>query len=183
MTQKLVAEKQRKNEQRILVTYATQYGTTADIARVIGNTLRRDGVSIDVCCVSEVQDLRQYDAVIVGSAIQYDKWMPAVTQFVQSNQAVLSRMPVAYFFSCLTLAKQSEKAQRQALAYADKLVALAPQVRLVGFGRFAGVLDYSKMSFFLRLGAKVVFAVLGVREGDYRDWVSIRVWATSLQLT
>jgi menaquinone-dependent protoporphyrinogen oxidase len=52
----------------------------------------------------------------------------------------------------------------------------------VSIGRFAGVLDFSKMSFLTRLIFKTVSTVTGVREGDYRDWDAIRSWAQSIHV-
>ena len=59
-------------------------------------------------------------------------------------------------------------------------VTLVPQVKPVNVGRFAGVLDYSKMSFFFRLIAKGVLAIIGVPGGDYRSWDVIRSWAKGI---
>ena len=73
-------------------------------------------------------------------------------------------------------------AKKKAMAYSDKLYSLVPQVKPVDVGRFAGVLDYNKLSFFFRLIFKVMLSILGVQEGDYRDWEAIRAWAKETQL-
>jgi menaquinone-dependent protoporphyrinogen oxidase len=108
--------------------------------------------------------------------------MPEAVDFVKTNQIALGNLPVAYFFTCLTLAKRNAKTEQQALAYSDKLVALSSQVMPVGIGRFAGVLDFSKMSFLTRFMLKTITTVAGVREGDYRDWDAIRSWAQSIHV-
>lgn len=159
----------RKDSRKILVTYATQFGTTAEVAETISEVLCQDGAVVETKWVKEVKSLNNYDAVIIGSAIQYDKWMPEAAEFVRANQQLLSQLPVAYFFTCLTLSKRTVKTERQAMAYADKLVALAPHVKPVGVGRFAGVLNYSKMSLFFRLMFVFISLITGVQEGDYRD--------------
>ena len=108
--------------------------------------------TVETKWVKNVNDLNNYDAVIIGSSIQYDRWMPEATEFVTANQNILSKLPVAYFFTCLALSIQNEKAaKKKAMAYSDKLYALIPQVKPVGVGRFAGVLDYNKLSFFILL--------------------------------
>ena len=117
---------------------------------------------------------------IIGSAIQYDRWMPEATEFVTANQSILSKIPVAYFFTCLVLSKQTEKADHKAMAYSGKLFSLVPQIKPLSVGRFAGVLDYSKMSFFFRIIAKGIFAIIEVPEGDYRDWDAIGSWAKGI---
>jgi menaquinone-dependent protoporphyrinogen oxidase len=170
-----------KGGYKILVAYASEFGTTGEVAEVIGEALCQEGNTIETKWIKNVkEDLNNYDAVIIGSAIQYDKWMSEATGFVTANQNILSKLPVAYFFTCLTLSKQSEKAEHQAMAYSDKLYALVPQVKPISIGRFAGVLDYSKMSLGFRLIAWGIYAIFGVQEGDYRDWDAIRSWAKSV---
>ncbi len=179
-TARIVGSK-KKVGQKILVAYASESGTTAEVAEAIGEVLCQEGNTVETKWVKNVNDLNNYDAVIIGSAIQYDRWMPEATEFVTANQNILSKLPVAYFFTCLALSIQNEKAaKKKAMAYSDKLYLLVPQVKPVDVGRFAGVLDYNKLSFFFRLIFKVILSILGVQEGDYRDWDAIRSWAKGL---
>ena len=169
-TARIVGSK-NKGGHKILVAYASESGTTAEVAEAIGEVLCQEGNTAETKWVKNVKDLNNYDAVIIGSAIQYNQWMPEATEFVTANQNILSKLPVAYFFTCLALSIQNEKAaKKKAMAYSDKLYALVPQVKPVDVGRFAGVLDYNKLSFFFRLIFKVMLSILGVQEGDYRDW-------------
>lgn len=170
------------NDQKILVAYASQFGSTAEVAQDIAETLCQTNGTAEAKWINDVTDLAAYDAVIIGSPIQYDKWRSEAAQFVIDNQHILNKIPVAYFFTCLTLAKRNEKTERQALAYADKLAALTPQVQPVGIGRFGGVLNYGKLPFHFRLLFHGMSLVTGVREGDYRDWEAIRTWAINTQL-
>jgi menaquinone-dependent protoporphyrinogen oxidase len=172
-----------KGGQRILVAYASESGTTAEVAEAVGEVLCQEGNMVETKWVKNVSDLNNYDAVIIGSAIQYDRWMPEATEFVTANQNILSKLPVAYFFTCLALSIRSENAKKKkAMVYSDKLYALIPQVKPVDVGRFAGVLDYSKLSFFFRLIFKAILPILGVQEGDYRDWEAIRLWTKSMHI-
>jgi menaquinone-dependent protoporphyrinogen IX oxidase len=78
------------------------------------------------------------------------------------------------------LSKKTDKARSKSDVYATEIQNLAPKIRINGFGKFAGVLNYSKMSFGLRILAKTLFAFLGVKEGDYRDWMAIEKWSQEL---
>jgi menaquinone-dependent protoporphyrinogen oxidase len=166
-----------KDECRLLVAYASRFGSTIEVAQAIAAVLVQEGATVETMHVKSATDLNSYDAVVVGGAIQYDKWMAEAAELVQIHKATLSALPVAYFFTCLTLSKQSQKAERQAMTYGTKLDALVPQVAPVDIGRFAGVLSYSKMPLFMRLLAKGVLSLFGVKEGDYRDWDAINSWA------
>ncbi len=164
---------------QILVAYASEFGTTGELAEFIGQTLCRQGFDVRVRPVADVQDVDQYSAVIIGGAIQFDKWMSEATSFVQQNEDALSRIPVSYFFTCMTLSDQSAKAKSKADGYADKVAATSKAVEPLSVGQFAGVLDYERMSFATLLASKAIYSVLGVKEGDYRDWDAIADWSES----
>ena len=66
---------------KILVTYATQGGSTAGIAEAVGKTMAEAGAQVDVRPIQSVSDLRSYQAVVVGSAIHSGKWLPEATKF------------------------------------------------------------------------------------------------------
>ena len=61
-------------EIRILVTYASKYGATAEIAEKIGQLLRQEDLQADVLPVNRVGNLTQYKAVIIGSAVYIGRW-------------------------------------------------------------------------------------------------------------
>ena len=166
-------------EKKVLVAYESQFGSTAEVADFVAKNLNTK-LAIDIVKITDVTDLSAYSTVIVGSAIQYDTWMKEARQFIDLNQDALSTKSVSYFLVCLTLSKKSQAAKKQAQEYADKIVRLSPKVKVKQFGQFAGVLDYSKMSFSTRIFAKGIMAILGVKEGDYRDWDQIRLWAEGL---
>lgn len=166
---------------KILVAYASQFGTTGEIAQAIGEVLCDDHTIVETRRIQNVENLIGYDAVIIGSAIQYDKWMPEATEFVSANQVALGRLPVAFFFACLALSRKNDKSNQQAKVYSDKLYVSFPLVKPLDVGGFAGVLEYSKMPFILSLLARGVMTFLRVRENDYRDWDSIRSWAKDIK--
>lgn len=168
------------NGKKILIVYSSGYGSTAEMAKKIGNTIAKEGAEVAVLSSVEVTDLDQYDAVIVGSPIRYDRWMPAAKAFVIDNQEYLNKIPVAYFFSCLVLAIRNEDTERKGRQYAEKLQAISSQVKPIDIGRFSGVLDFSKMPLPLRIIFKIFGAIIGLKEGDYRDWDEIRRWSKSI---
>lgn len=170
----------KKSGNKILVAYESQFGSTAEVANFIGNNIDSKDKEIDVLKIKDVISLSEYSQVIVGSAIQYDKWMPEAREFVQVNETELATKSVSYFLVCLALSKKTEKAKRQVNGYATKTRELTPKITVEYFGQFAGVLDYSKMSLGQRIIAKGIFAVLGVKEGDYRDWDYIKEWTKEL---
>jgi len=164
-------------QRKVLVAYASRHGSTAEIAQAMANTLCSDSVIAEAKWVGHVTDVSEYDAIFIGSAIRYDKWLPEATEFVARHQPALQQMPVSLFFTCMTLSVKSAKTTAQAAEYAAKIAALLPRVSATDVGQFAGVLDFDKIPFPGRLIARLIFVLLRVKAGDYRDWPAIRHWA------
>jgi len=51
---------------KILVTFATESGSTREVAEEIGKTLRHNGTLVEVHPIRETRNLSAYDAVVVG---------------------------------------------------------------------------------------------------------------------
>ncbi len=161
---------------RILVTYASSHGSTAGVAEFMAKSLAERGHLLDLQNMDNVKSLEDYDGYVLGAPIHYDNWTGDARDFVEENLDVLTTKPVACFFTCLTLAKNDDRGRNTAAGYADKIAELFPHVSANQIGRFAGALDYSKMSMFGSLLAHSFFAVVRVSEGDYRDWDAIASW-------
>lgn len=160
----------------VLVAYDSKLGSTAEVAKFIGSVLSEQGARVAVKPLLEVDDLETYDSVIIGSAIRYDHWLPDARAFVKENRTTLSNVQVSFFFTCLTLAKPTAAAMLKAEGYADKLRSLAPEVKPVAVGGFAGVLQFARTPWPARLALRMLSIATGVKEGDYRDWAAIRSW-------
>ena len=165
---------------KILVTYASRTGSTAEVAEAIGKTLAADGARVDVIPMKEVKDLAQYRAVVAGSAIRKSKWLPEAVQFVETHRATLASKPFAEFTVCITLAMSNTEQYRAAVAkWVEPVRAL---VRPMSEGFFAGMLDFSKLPTNLdTLQLRAVVALHIFPSGDRRDWNAIRTWAESLR--
>ena len=164
---------------KILVDYASRAGSTAGVAEAIGQTLAEGGAPVEVRPMQEVTDLTPYRAVVAGSAIQGQQWLPEAMRFIQTHQATLAHKPCAIFSVCMTLAMPNSEKYRQGVA--DWLKPVRALVRPVSEGLFAGVLDINKIPSF---GDKLKFRlsdIFGVwSEGDHRDWNAIYAWARNL---
>ncbi|MBN1583369.1 MAG: flavodoxin domain-containing protein [Anaerolineae bacterium] len=164
-------------QDRILVTYASQTGTTGEVAQAIGQTLCGLGVAADVLPVNQVSSLDAYAAVVVGGAIYMGRWLSGATKFVQTHRETLSRMPSAYFLVCGTLQEDTEENRRTAAVYLDPLRKSVPEIKPVDVGLFAGRIDYTRISPLYRM----IMKGMDAQEGDFRDWDAIHVWAARVQ--
>ncbi|HEX7556721.1 MAG TPA: flavodoxin domain-containing protein [Leptolinea sp.] len=164
--------------EKILVTYASRTGSTIGVAQAIGAGLTESGIQVDVLPMPDVKDLTSYRAVVAGSAIQGNAWLPEAMEFVRTHQISLNQRPFAAFLVCMTMVMGNSK-------YSDHVATwLQPVSSLVkprSEGLFAGALDIGKMPL---IGNKLLFrlsVLFGVwEEGDHRDWNAIHAWAVSL---
>jgi menaquinone-dependent protoporphyrinogen oxidase len=163
-------------DKKVLVAYASKYGSTGGVADAIGKELCKRGAAVDVCMLKNIGDLNPYRGVVVGSAIYRGKWLPEAVDFVERNRGVLRQVPVAYFLVCITMCEPTEENRRKVLAYLDPVLKAVPQVQPLKIGAFAGALDYSNLSWPI----KVIMKLKGAPEGDFRNWDVLRAWATGL---
>ena len=166
-------------DKRILVAYASKYGSTGGVADAIGKGLCSKGAAVDVLLMKNAVNLSSYQGVIVGSAIYMGKWLPEAVDFVKKNVEVLRRIPVAYFLVCMTLCKPTEENRAKVLAYLDPVLKEMAEIKPVGIGAFAGALDYNNLSWL----NKKILKSKGTPEGDFRDWKAIRTWAEESAFT
>ena len=159
-------------EKKVLVAYASKYGSTGGVADAIGKELCRKDVAADVVLIKNANSISSYQGVVIGSPIYRGKWMPEAADFVKKNKDSLCKVPVAYFLVGMTLARHPEK-RAEALSYMDPILKAVPEIKPVDIGTFAGALDYNKLSWI----NKKILESKGSPEGDFRDWNDIRAWA------
>ncbi len=155
----------------ILVAYATGTGSTGEVAEAIGEVIAQNEVNVDVQHVNDVDDISQYNAVVLGSSIRVGQWLPDAVQFLSTFRKALSQIPVAYFTTCIAMINDTADNRRTVLAYMEPLQHVAPEVEPVGLGLFAGSLSPS---------LRMVMPAAAQPYGDYRDWNLIRGWANEI---
>src|SRR6266704_4855322 len=169
------SSRNRRNKMnKILVTYATRAGSTAEVAASVAEVLSATGATVDVKPVTAVHEVKGYDAVVVGSAIRMGHWLPEAVEFVKANRESLSHIPTAYFLVSGFLQEDTPEMRRRVLAYLDPVRKILEPTSI---GLFAGKMDYSKMDWHDRSIAEAV----SLSEGDWRNWEAIRGWARDQQ--
>jgi menaquinone-dependent protoporphyrinogen oxidase len=84
---------------KVLVVYATKNGSTEELARALARTLEQEGVVADPRPAAEAGDAREYDAVVLGSALYGGRWLGEARRFAARHRAVLAARPVWLFSS------------------------------------------------------------------------------------
>lgn len=165
---------------RILVTYASRTGSTAEVAEAIGKALAEGGAQVDVLRMQDVNDLSPYSSVVAGSAVRGSKWLPEAVEFIQAHRSTLAQKKFAMFTVCITMAMKNAENYR-----AGVMTWIAPvraMVKPLSEGLFPGWLDFSKLPFnFDTLKLRLTVALGIFPSGDHRDWKAIRSWAEGLK--
>jgi len=159
---------------RILITYATRTGSTAEVAEAIGEVLASRGFVVDIKPMKEKPSLDRYNAVVLGSAIRLGSWVTEALDFIKENQARLNQIPTAIFTVHMLNTGDNESSRAARQAYINPVRQLiTPEAEAF----FAGNLDLAKLSFVDRVITKLVAAETGPKVGDFREWEKIRDWA------
>ena len=155
----------------ILLTYATRYGSTQEIAEAITATLRQAGLEVDIQPMQEVKALDSYDAVVLGAALYSTKWHPDAHQFLLDHQEALKQRPVAIFAlgPVTSGGVMMQRSQRQLDKDLEKYLWLKP----VALEMFVGKWPAEKLGFLERLASY---------GNDHRNWEAVRAWANALAL-
>ena len=153
----------------ILVAYATKYGSTREIAEVIGTTLREAGLTVEVHPAVEVRDVRPYGAVILGSALYSATWLREANRFARVHAAALAERPV-WLFSSGPLDHSASAGDLPIPAHvAEATAAIGARGHRMFGGRLAA--DAPGLT-------PEILATH--RVGDFRDWASIESWARQI---
>ena len=147
---------------RVLVTFGSKHGATAEIAGAVAETLRGCGLDVECVEAGNVDSLDGYDAVILGSAVYMRRWRREARGFVRHFAGELAQRPFWVFSS----GPVGDPAK-------DNAAWLEP-------GRTIRELE--------RLGVRehVVFGGRSTSSGipeqfrDRRDWNEIRAWARTI---
>jgi menaquinone-dependent protoporphyrinogen oxidase len=161
---------------KILVTYASKYGATKEIADKIGAVLQQAGLQADVCPVAGVRDLNPYQAVILGSAVYIGKWQKEAEAFLKAHEKILANRPVWLFSSGPTgTGDPVELVEGQRLPAA--LQPVVDRIRPRDITVFHGYINPDKVNFIEKWAVK---SLVKKPMGDFRDWNMITGWAATI---
>lgn len=159
---------------RVLVIYATRFGSTRGVAERIASRLTRAGHQVDLRPCEEAA-VDHYDAVVLGSPVFNQRWLPEADSFLHESAGALAARPV-WLFSVGTFGDDKPLIgplmRREPRNIEDIMRATAALDHRV----FAGVIDRHQWP----LGSRLFYHALGGRLGDNRNWGAIDAWADSI---
>jgi len=163
-------------ETKVLVAYATSYGSTQEIAEVISETLRSQGLIVELQPLRNVRILEGYSAVVLGAPLYMFRWHKDAHHFLSQHRKILSgNLPVAIFAGG-PFGEGDGNEWHEVRVKLDSELAKFPWLTPISIKIVGGKFDPSK----LRFPYNLIPALKKMPASDLRDWAAIRAWASNL---
>jgi menaquinone-dependent protoporphyrinogen oxidase len=156
---------------KFLIAYGSATGSTAEVAQLIGEEMRKGGADVDIKPVEDVKDISGYDGVVVGSSVRMFTLLGKTKRFLRKHSKQLRQLPLAYFISCMTMKEPTPENIEKTKSFAEPMLKVKEPVSL---GLFGGCFDPDKLT--------GIFAKTMQNEPkeDARDWEKISAWGREI---
>lgn len=188
---------------KILVAYATQAGSTAEVAHAVGEEIAKTDMEVDVLPIDQVKAIDAYDGIVVGGPMIMG-WHRTALGFLKKHRNALREIPLAVFVTAMSLTQTGETSvdgvpvcvdeklvkppakagklnfrERYARLsnYARPILGATRPARPVSLAFFGGRMEYGRLKWWAVLFAMVI---IQAPAGDKRNWTAIRAWAAGL---
>ena len=193
---------------KVLIIYDTESGSTKEVAEIIGEEMNRLKAESDVRNIIDIDDISEYDVIIVGSPNWYGKPTPKIKKFLQRHNKELMQKPFSFFFTCMCLTKIAGENSPESIVYEDpqfniipkpenemnmwqkshtcsfyrkQLSKIIPNVKPVSVAVFKGRLDFGRLNFFHKVLMKfITWIVKEVEIEEYLNPNAISEWSKIL---
>ena len=159
---------------RVLVAYATRYGSTKEVADAVTASLAEAGLAVETHPVQDVRTLESYAAIVLGAPLYMYRWHKGARRFLSLFRDALRKLRVAVFALGPTHEPPDEQEWADSRAQLDKELAKFPWLEPVSVELFGGKYDPEKLPFPINLLAGQEPA------SDIRNWNTIDAWASNL---
>ncbi|MGY1900467.1 flavodoxin domain-containing protein [Nocardia gipuzkoensis] len=166
-----------QDKHRIAVVYATEQGSTRDIAEFISTELSGRDTIVELADIDHAPDLSRFDTLVLGSAVHNMKFLRCAADYVHAHHDELAQRDVWLFSVGLAPALRGPIGRRLGRIVPRKIAALRDSIRAHDYRAFAGRYDSDGIS----LRTRILYRLLGKgRYGDLRDWAAIRSWVDTI---
>jgi menaquinone-dependent protoporphyrinogen oxidase len=157
---------------KVLVTYASEHGATAEMAQTIARVMRQFDLDVTSRRIEGINDITMYDAIILGSAVYLGDWLEEAQIFLERYQHSLAKIPL-WLFSSGPTGEGNAVELVNGIIVPDSIRELVEFIQPREVRVFHGKIDLRR----LPKNERLIIKTAGVPRGDYRDWDAIKQWA------
>lgn len=158
-----------------LIAYASKHQSTREVAEEIAAEFARCGLPAELRSVERVPALDPYGAVVVGSAVYEEAWLPEASSFLVEHASELAERPL-WLFSCGAVGTAGEVALGAGGDFPAPLGSLRRRLAPHDVAFFGGRLTADMLA----PADRARHPALNRAVGDFRDWSEIRAWARGI---
>lgn len=163
----------------VLIGYTSATWSSVEIAQQLADRLMKAGVAAVVRPIDSIESLRPYQAIVLGSALDDQDWLPGAAEFLRKFSEDLARLPL-WLFSAGSVKELGSPFDSRIAALLGHPCAPAgkaqDRVQFRGHRHFAGTFERSAWSLLSDLFLKIC----GGTPDDRRDWHAINEWASEI---
>lgn len=160
----------------ILVAYATQYGSTREVAEEIAAILREEGFDVDIEVMNAVVSLTGYRAVVLGAPFYMGRWHSDARDFLKRHRDALIDQPVGIF--ALGPVGTGENEVQNGREQLIEEMRHSRWLHPIAAEMFGGKYDPDQLGLFHKMLTSLPASPLhNMPANDLRDWEAIRAWA------
>ncbi len=162
-----------------LVVYASTHGHTAKIADRMAQSMRAQGLEVDLRDVASAADVQsgRYDIVVVGASLHKGRHQRAIADWVGTRREALEQRPSLFFSVSLSAAEDSDEARAATQHCIDEFCADTGWTP-ARTEPIAGCLQYREYDVFTRQLMRLMMRTKGhptdaSQDYDYTDWDAV----------
>lgn len=159
---------------KILVGFATDYGSTQEVAEAIAKHMVELGRNAELLPLKQVRSLDGYSFVIMGAPLYMFHWHREAHSFLSRFRNTLENLPTAIF--ALGPMNDKEEEWTGSREHITKELAKYDWLKPAALEVFGGRFDPAK----LRFPYSLIPAMKSIPASDIRDWNKINAWADNL---
>lgn len=156
----------------VLVVFASRHGATRGVAERICARLREAGLQVDLQGVDDAAELPAGCAVVLGSPVYDQSWLPEADEFVRRHVHELAERDL-WLFSVGAFGDRRRGIGRLMIREPRGIDEVCEALLPRAYRVFAGVIRREQWP----LASRMLYRLFGGRLGDNRDWDDIDAWA------
>jgi menaquinone-dependent protoporphyrinogen oxidase len=161
---------------RVLVAYATRFGSTHEVASAIVHELNAAGLQAQSAEAGSALNPEGFDAFVIGSPMYGGKWMSEAAMFTAIMAERIGSKPVALFSMGTLRVNSPDTGHAEHAAFVERINSVASGLNVISDSDFTGYFERANLPWYLR----IIDRFVPNTQGDHRDWNAIKSWARSL---